>query len=330
MGLVPLPENILETISFGDFHPSFTEEAPYLGVIWDSELKLVSFMTDQAKKASRMQFQVLNHARDEVGATPATLHILFHLYVLPILIYGCELYIFSLKKYMIYGKSIRSAYRRAFNKLNKVYMTCARRILGAPLKTSHNAILVRLGWLPLEYVMMYRCLILTIKAKRGLSGTAMQSLFMDIETYRMRNSRLTRIFGPAMVNLNRLASYNSFGTNFDVDSMSRVKHTLRDCMYVELTEIWSRSCVASVTREIHPDWQKQVLPNSMLSRLSHVRFHCAALNRCPLRKRLALMKKVASSSCRYGCNVEEDLNHVLFCCPKVKQQRDAVTKICTK
>ena len=30
MGLVPLPENILETISFGDFHPSFTEEAPYI------------------------------------------------------------------------------------------------------------------------------------------------------------------------------------------------------------------------------------------------------------------------------------------------------------
>ena len=127
---------------------------------------------------------------------------------------------------------------------------------------------------------------------------------------------------------NRLASYNTRGTNFDVDSMACVKRTLRECMYAELTHIWSRSCVASVTREIHPRWEKRVLPSSMFSRLSHVRYHCAALNRCPLRKRLALIKRAASSECRYGCNAEEDLKHVLFECPRVRLQRDELMEAC--
>ena len=107
-------------------------------------------MLAQANKARRMQFKVTNHARDSVGSSPATLNVLFNLYVLPILLYGCEVYVFALKKYMIHGKSIRSRYRKAFNRLNKVYMTCARRILGAPLRTSHDAVLVRLRWLPLD------------------------------------------------------------------------------------------------------------------------------------------------------------------------------------
>ena len=103
--------------------------------------------------------------------------------------------------------------------------------------------------------------------------------------------------------------------------------------YAELTHIWSRSCVASVTREIHPRWEKRVLPSSMFSRLSHVRYNCAALNRCPLRKRLALIKRAttnSSSQCRYGCPVEEDLQHVLFHCPRVRLQRDALMKACNK
>ena len=66
----------------------------------------------------------------------------------------------------------------------------------------------------------------------------------------------------------------------------------------------------------------------MFSRLSHVRYNCAALNRCPLRKRLALIKRAASSQCRYGCPAEEDLQHVLFHCPRVRVQRDSLMKAC--
>ena len=200
-------------------------------------------------------------------------------------------------------------------------MTCARRILGAPRKTSYDAILVRLGWLPLEYVMLLRCLVLCIKSKRGLAGPAMQRLYANVMSYRCRNPRLSRFFGPAQDTLNRLAGYNTDGTNFDVDSVACIKRTLRKCMYAELTLYWSRLSVASVTRLIHPKWEKRVLPNSMYCRLAHVRYNCAALNRCPLNKRLFLIKRSMTDQCRFGCKAVEDLEHMLFWCPRVAEQR---------
>ena len=133
-----------------------------------------------------------------------------------------------------------------------------------------------------------------------------------------------------MDNLNRLAEYNTSGTNFDVDSMSCVKRTLRDCLYLELTSIWNRSSVASVTRLIHPRWEKRQLPNSMHCRLAHVRYNCAALNRCPLRKRLFLIKRASCELCRYNCGVTEDLNHMIFVCPKVATERRKVFDVCKK
>ena len=77
-------------------------------------------------------------------------------------------------------------------------MTCARRILGAPQKTAHDAMLVRLGWMPLDYLMMYRCIILCIKSKRGLAGPAMQRLYADVESYTVRDPRLSRFFSPSV------------------------------------------------------------------------------------------------------------------------------------
>jgi len=66
----------------------------------------------------------------------------------------------------------------------------------------------------------------------------------------------------------------------------------------------------------------------MLTRLSHVKYNCAALNRCPLRKRLALIGRAKSSACRFRGAEEEDLKHVIFSCPKVAKQRQVVMNAC--
>ena len=207
-------------------------------------------------------------------------------------------------------------------------MTCARRILGAPKKTSHDAILVRLGWLPLEYLMMYRTIIWTLKAKRGLAGPALAELVSHMENCKHEKWERTRVFCPALHVLDRLSEYDSKGINFMLDSIPRVKRALRDCMFSELTSIWSRLKVARITRLVHPRWEKRTLPTSMFCRLSHVRYQCAALNRCPLRTRLAYFGKHISVKCRYGCAADEDLKHVLFHCPTIRKERDQVFEVC--
>ena len=105
----------------------------------------------------------------------------FHLYVLSIIVYGSELWIFYLKTYSVHTKAVRSKYRAAWKALNDVYMMCARRILGAPVKTSSDAVLVRLGWMPLDYVIMYRTVIWVLKGRRNLAGPALYNLCMNFE-----------------------------------------------------------------------------------------------------------------------------------------------------
>ena len=86
--------------------------------------------------------------------------------------------------------------------------------------------------------------------------------------------------------------------------------------------------VARITRLVHPRWEKRTLPTSMFCRLSHVRYQCAALNRCPLRTRLAYFGKHISVKCRYGCAADEDLKHVLFHCPTIRKERKQVFEVC--
>ena len=60
--------------------------------------------------------------------------------------------------------------------MNRLYLLCARRILGAPAKTSNDAVLVRLGWMPLYHLLIFRALVWYVKGLRGLAGPALQEL----------------------------------------------------------------------------------------------------------------------------------------------------------
>ena len=166
-------------------------------------------MKERARKAEAVKWRVLNHARQRTGPAPATLSIIFMLYVLSVMTYGSELWIFQLKRRFSHTASVRAKYRANWNRMNRVYMTCARRILGAPKNTSNDAVLIRLGWMPLYHLLIFRALIWYVKGLRGLAGPALHKLIHRMKDDNSKAWKFSRFFAPASDILDILATSGS-------------------------------------------------------------------------------------------------------------------------
>ena len=64
---------------------------------------------------------------------------------------------------MHYSYPVLSTYKDSFKKLNTLYLIFAKKILGVDETTSGFATLVRLGWMPLDYMLAYRAAIWYMK-----------------------------------------------------------------------------------------------------------------------------------------------------------------------
>ena len=91
--------------------------------------------------------------------------------------------------------------------MNRLYLQCARRILGAPAKMSNDAVLVRLCWMRLYHLLIFRALVWYVKGLRGLAGPALQNLIHDMKNdENTRAWKFSRFFPPASSILDTLAN----------------------------------------------------------------------------------------------------------------------------
>ena len=114
-------------------------------------------------------------------------------------------------------------------------MTCARRILGAPPRTSYNAILVRLGWLPLYHLLIFRALILFVKGHKGLAGPALQNLIHDMHDRKSRAWKFSRFFKPADTILSQLAQLDGDNPDFYAMDIPQLRTRLTKLLYLDLS-----------------------------------------------------------------------------------------------
>ena len=100
----------------------------------------------------------------------------------PLFDYGSCIWIFRLYRtstlhYSCEVDGGHDGYKSIFKKLNTLYMGYMRNILVVPDSTSHLAVLVRLGVMPLNYMLAYRSAIWYLKLIRGLCGPALLELY---------------------------------------------------------------------------------------------------------------------------------------------------------
>ena len=107
----------------------------------------------------------------------------------PFFYYGSCVWIFRLYRSssLHYSHQVDkgNGYRDIYKKLNSLYMVYMRNILRVTdTSASHLSILVRLGVMPLNYMLAYRSAIWYLKLIRGLCGPALRTCILDL--YRKR------------------------------------------------------------------------------------------------------------------------------------------------
>ena len=127
--------------------------------------------------------------------------------------------------------------------------------------------------------------------------------------------------------LSHLADLDHDNPDFFSMDIPALKTRLRNLMYVDLTDSWSKSGLAAVTHIIHPEWRPRKLAVSMHSRFSHVMYNCLAVNRAPFRSWLyRINRKVIFAAMAV---IVRRIFLILFFCASVADERKALKLCCT-
>ena len=147
-------------------------------------------------------FLMQRSANSRTGASPAKLLNIFNQYIFPRCDYASCLWIFRLfyhRKRRFYGDANVSSpgltpdatplrpYGVHFEALNKVFMRCMRLVIGAHGSSCAEAVLVRLGVMPLRYMLAFRAAQWFLKIISGESDSLLleqwRTMCTDNEAY---------------------------------------------------------------------------------------------------------------------------------------------------
>ena len=267
------------------------------------------------------------------GASPARLFMMFSSFVFSKLEYASCIWIFrvfSAHKVRCFDSDSNSSsflpnsrpvhgYCKHWDKLNKIFMKCMRFIIGAHCSASNNAVLVRLGVMPLHYMLAYRASLWFLKIFHDESDPLLFQQWRDVSSDD-EILMLTSMYKGCyrfVTRLNELIEEDIFSC-----SVSRRIEILRSAMFEDLTSHWKNLDEARVTHEVHERWQALNFHGSMVTRYSHTVYHNAALGRGPFG---AIIHRDADDDqlrkCRHGCGVDETMEHALLECRFVDAQR---------
>ena len=101
-------------------------------------------------------------------------------------------------------------------------------------------------------------------------------------------------------------------------------------LYQELTTYWKSVGEARTTKLIHPSWEYRRLSSVMNTRYTHCLMHNLALGRAKLRWTVHRRSAQELQMCRHGCGAVENLNHMIFECPKLNNYRRIWQNQCRK
>ena len=201
-----------------------------------------------------------------------------------------------------------------------------RNILGVPDTTSHLAILVRLGVMPLNYMLAYRSAIWYLKLIRGLCGPAL----LDLHRKFLSNDEAfgsTNFFKPVRDFIKRLNAYCD-DVNLETCPIVDARRHLRDAIYSELNIQWSEYDRARTCHDIHPVWKPVCWQRDMKSKLTCSWYHSVAVGRGRFRKRFLDYGMKDSPACRFCGRDDETIEHIFFSCPMLSEAQEKLKNAC--
>lgn len=319
-----------QQIRFGPGSPPWSSKAPYLGIILDDKLSFKPFLAQLENRIKESSWRLHKHSNFRYGATPRTLQVIFLTWLSPLFDYGSCVWIFRMyhQSTLHYSCQVDRGYRDIYKRLNSLYMGFLRNVLSVPDKTSNLAVLVRVGAMPLNYMLAYRSAIWYLKLIKGLCGPALR----DLHTRFLNNDEAfgsTHFFKPARDFVRRLNKYCAH-VNLETCSIVDAKRLLRDAIYDELSTQWVANTEARICHSIHPTWKPLRWQREMKSKLTCTWYHEVAVGRGRFRSYLFKCGRAQTQVCRLCDNEAETVDHIFFHCTSLLETRKPLRKACDK
>ena len=319
IGQKKLPGCWKERVRYGDNTPPWSLRAKYLGVVIDHHLNLRAHMKRVAEKMEKSMLYLSNNSNYVTGSSPEILLKLFQSYVFPQLLYGAQLWVFGLREKFRYDEPIVRGYGESWKKLKSLYRRSARWILGVHPNTSGEAVLVRLGWLSLDYLLALHALKLFIKFFHGHGGNALQ-----VGTVERGNDLGGYGHGVFFKRAHEFLTYlNVSSGEIDLFAAEILKDDkpLRKALFQDLDRCWQKYEGAEQTRELHKQWRGTSINLNMRSKTGTSLLHGACCSTGVLRCDLSKSGLVTTNKCRNGCSEKETLKHIILECPHFDKNR---------
>jgi len=175
----------------------------------------------------------------------------------------------------------------------------------------------------LRYHLAWRALVWYLRSYHRLASKVLkEQLFAFYDDDEIWNNCC--FYNPAFRMLFSLRDHSPLSFwDVRIDKASKL---VRDALFAEASGFWVTYKSCPTMHLVHPVWK-----GATLSKICHSRFSNSLFQRCILdRAKLnGFLYKISASShpnCSLGCLEREDLNHVLFTCPKRLKKRKELKK----
>jgi hypothetical protein len=320
----------LDCLTFGDGHPPVEKQSKFLGLLVDDKM---SFKPQIRAVTSRMHHAMqimVNSSFRRSGVSPRRLMTMFYEFVFSRADYASCVWIFRIFFAVRLTSDIFSSdeldmntpcargYKTLWGKLNRAYMRCMKTILGAQSKASNIATLVRLGVMPLRYLLASRALRLYLKIINNEVDPLMREQWEKVSQTPGLIDRTSFYRGCKGL----LARLNSrVEDDIAASSPSKRSALIEEAIFAELSDYWGALNIARVTHLVHPTWQKREVIGCENRHVTTI-YHNLSLGKGPLRALLHRENDADEArKCRWGCGAEENLEHFLRNCRHIDEQR---------
>ena len=277
-------------------------------------------MSRIAKKVpSNAAFRIFNHVDFRTGLCSARLLEIFCVWIEPILSYGSAVWIFKVFPKIRVDSKPSWGYDDKWAEIHSQYKSMMRACACASKGTNFNAVLVRLGMLPLHYIMALRALTAFFRIHRNKAGPAMSKMLHDFE---QSDSWSSSVFmKQARDNIDYFQSYIE-SSLLDAGSSKSFSKRLQQAMFCELSEKWKSQRKAKHTRSILPEWGPRAFNKQIPSKSSESWMMRCCFSQNFTRSFKKTCNPCASDVCR-GCKAApETISHIILECPIAAVQRE--------
>ena len=245
-----------ESILYGNEQINWSPCEKLLGIHFDSKLTFQKQLIETFKTVKKSAQQVWKFADKTTGLNTTTLLDIFDSYVKPSILYGSALWIFQAYPQIRLDAKPKRPYGETLKKFNSFYNWLLGVCAATMKSTCHIAILVRLGRLPLHYLIAFYSMCDFHSIVHNHTSPEMKTLLGNT-TSDTKKWNASIFFKPAQANITYFTNFTNDGNLLNIPSRKVFHDKLLKAMYNELTQHWIQHKQGRTTFKILPTWTPQ-------------------------------------------------------------------------